>query len=48
MFYKDDEYIPLKNILLDIQGFYNDYKDNGKTMNFKLDNGSLGEIIDIF
>ena len=27
---------------------YNDYKDNGKTMNFKLDDDSLGKIYDIF
>ena len=27
---------------------YNDYKDNGKTMNFKLDDASLDKIYDIF
>ena len=49
MFYKDDEYIPLKIILLDVPGFYNDYEDNDKTMNFKLDDDNLlGKIIDIF
>ena len=37
VFYEDDdEYISLKITLLDVRGFYNDYKDNGKTMNFKL------------
>ena len=46
--YEDDKYISLEIILLDVQGFCNDHKDNGKTMNFKLDNGSLEEIIDIF
>ena len=44
----DDEYIPLKIILRDVVGYYNDYKDNGKTMNFKVDDDSLGKIIDIF
>ena len=29
-------------------GYYNDYKDNGKTMNFKLDYDSLNKIYDIF
>ena len=35
-------------ILLDVPGFYNDYKDNGKTMNFMLDDNSLEKTIDIF
>ena len=48
VFYEDDEYISLEIILFDVQGFCNDHKDNGKKMNFKLDNGSLEEIIDIF
>ena len=29
-------------------GYDNDYKDNGKTMNFKLDDDSLDKIIDFF
>ena len=29
-------------------GYYNDYKDNSKTINFKLDDDSFGKIIDIF
>ena len=49
VFYEDGgEYIPLKIILLDVPGFYNDYKDNGKTTNFMLDDNSLEKIIDIF
>ena len=49
MFYEhDDEYIPLKIILKDVVGYYNDYKDDGKTMNFKLDDGSLNKMYDIF
>ena len=49
MFYghDDDKYIPLKIILKDVAGYYNDYKDNGKTINFKLDD-SLDEIYNIF
>ena len=48
MFYEhEDEYIPLKIILKDVVGYYNDYKDNGKTMNFKLDDDSLDKIYDI-
>ena len=31
VFYKyDDKYIPLRIVLKDIAGYYNDYKDNGK------------------
>ena len=49
VFYEhDDKYIPLKIILKDVVGYYNDYKDNGKTMNFKLDDCSLNKIYDIF
>ena len=57
MFYEhDDKYIPLKIILLDVVGYYNDYKDNSKygakyrakKMNFKLDDDSLDKICDIF
>ena len=49
MFYEhNDKYIPLKIILIDVVGYYNGYKDNGKTMNFKLDDNSLHKIIDIF
>ena len=29
-------------------GYYNDYKDNGKAMNFKLVDDSLDKIYDIF
>ena len=29
-------------------GYYNDYKDNSKTINFKLDDDSFSKIIDIF
>ena len=57
MFYEhDDEYIPLKTFLIDVVGYYNDYKDNSKynakysakRMNFKLDDDSFDKIIDIF
>ena len=49
MFYEnDDKYILLKIILRDVVGYYNDYKDNGKIINFKLDDDSLDKIIDIF
>ena len=49
MFYEhDDEYIPLKIILKDVVGYYSDYRDNGKTMNFKLDDGLLNKSYDIF
>ena len=49
MYYEhNDKYIPLKVILRNVIGYYNDYKDNGKTMNFKLDDDSLDKIIDIF
>ena len=48
-FYEDDnEYIPLKIILLDVLGYYNIFEGDKKTMNFKLDDNSLEEIIDIF
>ena len=48
LYERDDKYIPLKIILGDVVGYYNDYKDNGKTTNFKLDDDSLDKIIDIF
>ena len=57
MFYEhDDKYIPLKIILKDLVGYYNDYKDNSKydakysakKMNFKLDDDSLDKIYDIY
>ena len=58
VFYEhDNEYIPLRIILKDIVGYYNDYKDNrkydfkysAKRMNFKLDDDdSLDKIYDIF
>ena len=48
MFYEeDDEYIPLKVTLLDVPGYYNIFNGDSKTMNFKLDDDSLGKIIDI-
>ena len=38
VFYEyDGEYIPLKIILKDVVGYYNNYNNNGKTMNFNLD-----------
>ena len=57
IFYEhDDKFIPLKIILRDVVGYCNDYKDNtkydskhsAKTMNFKIDDYSLDEIIVIF
>ena len=58
MFYElDDKYILLKIILIDVVGYYNDYKDNSKydakysakSMNFKLDDDdSLDKVYDIF
>ena len=48
VFYEDDdEYIPLKTTLLDVQGYYNIFENNSKTMNFKLDDDPLGKITDI-
>ena len=53
----DDEYnIPLKIVLKDAVGYYNDYKDNSKydakysakRMNLKLDDDSLDKAYDIF
>ena len=52
----DDKYIPLKIILIDVVGYYNDYDDNSKydvkysakRMNFKLDDNLLDKIYDIF
>ena len=49
MFYEvRNKYIPLKITLLDVPGYYNIFNDNSKTMNFKLNDDSLGKIIDIF
>ena len=49
VFYEhDDKYIPLKIILKDVVGYCNDYKDNVKTMNLRLDDDSLDEICVIF
>ena len=51
MFYEDDdddEYIPLKITLLDVPGYYNIFNDDGKTMNFWVDDNSLEKSIDIF
>ena len=48
MMINTDKYIPMKIILRNAVGYYNDYKDNGKTMNFKLNDDSLHKIIDIF
>ena len=54
MFYEhEDKYFPLKIILRDVVGYYNDYKDNNKydskcsakIMNFKLDDDSLTKFI---
>ena len=44
VFYEDDdEYIPLKITLSDVPGHYNILNDDSKTMNFKLDDDSLGK-----
>ena len=57
MFYEhDNEFIPLKTILIYVAGYYNDYKDNSKydskystkRMNFKLDDNSVDKIHDFF
>ena len=49
IFYEDsNEYIPLKITVIDVLGYYNIFKDNNKTMNFKLDDNSLEKIIDSF
>ena len=50
VFYEDDdaEYLPLKIAFSDVPGYYNIFNDDSKTMNFKLDDDSLGKIIDIF
>ena len=49
VFYEDyNEYIPLKITLLNVPGYYNIFNDDGKTMNFKLDDDSLTKIIDVF
>ena len=45
-FYENgNEYIPLKVTLLDVLGYYNIFKGNSKTMNFKLDDDSLEKIL---
>ena len=44
----DDKYIPLKIILKDVVGYYDDCKDKGKTMNLRLHDDSLDKIYDIF
>ena len=43
-FYGDDKYIPLNIAHLDAPGYYNIFNDDKKTMNFKLDDDSLGKI----
>ena len=58
VFYEHDthEYIPLRILLKDVVGYYNDYKDNSKydakysakRMNFKLDDDSLIKVYNIF
>ena len=49
VFYEDDnKYIPLKIALLDVPDYNNIFKDDSKTINFKLDDDSLRKIIDIF
>ena len=57
VFYEDDDgYIPMKIILSDAAGYYNDYKDNSKyflkcntkRINFSLNNDSMDKIYDIF
>ena len=44
----DNEYIPLKITLIDVLGYYNIFKGDNKSMNFKLDENSLEKIIDTF
>ena len=54
--HNDNECIPLRIILKDVVGCYNDYKDNSKydvkhsakRMNFRLDDDSLDKVFDIF
>ena len=49
VFYENgDKYILLRTVLKDVPGFYNDFKNKGKTMNLKFDDESKGNIIDIF
>ena len=51
VFYEDgDKYVPLRIVLKDVPGFYKDFKDNGKAMNFKFDGDdeSTGKTIAIF
>ena len=38
----------MKVILLEVIGYYNIFEGDSKTMNFKLDDNSLGKVIDIF
>ena len=53
MFYERDiGHIILKIVLIDVKGYYKEYKDNGKydtkKMNFKLDDDLSNKVIDIF
>ena len=57
VFYEhNDKYTPLKIILTDMVGYYNDYKENSKydtkysakRMNFRLNDDSLDKVYDIF
>ena len=54
VFYEhDDDYIPLRIILRDVVGKCNVYRDKdnskgGKEMGFKLDDGSLTKVCNIF
>ena len=57
VFYEpDDEYIPMRIILKDMVGYYNDYKDNSKydakysakRMNFRANDDSLDKVYDVF
>ena len=46
VFYEDgNEYIPLKINFLDVHGYYNIFKGDSKTMNFKLDDNSLEKLL---
>ena len=57
VFYEhNDKNIPLKIMLIDVVGYYNEYKNNSKydteysakKMNFKLDDNSIDKVYDIF
>ena len=43
-----NEHIPLKITFIDALGYYNIFKGDNKTMNFKLNDNSLKNIIDLF